>query len=112
MLAVGEEIRPVIVKLMMLFGAHAPLHLGIAVQVITVQRYPRFLQQRRDAYCLRPWFTGASGDLASGQPLPAAYRCGRCYYKGREAISVPMSSVKPAKLMSKEGLDCSTAPSL
>ena len=95
--SVGEEIRPVIIKLMMLLKAHA-LSLGHSgVQVITVQRILDFFnndvmpivydrrdaardaQQGRDPRCPAE---GLSRLLrrpgSSGQPLPAAYRCGRC----------------------------------
>ena len=75
--SVGEEIRPVIIKLMMLLKAHA-LSLGHSgVQVITVQRILDFI---------------GGGDV---------------YYKGkkREAISVlDEFGWEPVKLMSKEGL--------
>ena len=80
--SVGEEIRPVIVKLMMLLKAHA-LSLGHSgVQVITVQRILDFfnndVQQRRPAHRLRPRFAGRIGRPGpAGQPLPTAHRRGR-----------------------------------
>lgn len=74
--SVGEEIRPVIIKLMML--RQRTLSLGHSgVRVITVQ-HPRFLQQRRDAHCLRPGFVGRIGrPRPTCQSLPAPHRCGR-----------------------------------
>ena len=59
--SVGEEIRPVIVKLMMLLKAHA-LSLGHSgVQVITVQRILDFF----------------NNDVLPIEPLPTAHRRGR-----------------------------------
>ena len=82
--SVGEEIRPVIVKLMMLLKAHA-LSLGHSgVQVITVQRIL---------------------DFFNNDVLPIGV--GDVYYKGRkrEAISVlDEFGWEPVRLMSKEGL--------
>ena len=68
--SVGEEIRPVIVKLMMLLKAHA-LSLGHSgVQVITVQRILDFFNND-----VLPIGIGRPGP--AGQPLPTAHRRGR-----------------------------------
>ena len=84
--SVGEEVRPVIVKLMMLLKAHA-LSLGYSgVQVCHRTTHHRLLQQRRTAHRLRPWLAGSIGRLSPvGQPLPAAHRCGRRVLQGTEA---------------------------
>ncbi len=106
--SVGEEIRPVIIKLMMLFKAHA-LALGHSgVQVITVQRILDFFNNDVMPIVYDRGSLGASGDLA---PLANLFLpligVGDVYYKGkkREAISVlDEFGWEPVKLMSKEGL--------
>ena len=106
--SVGEEIRPVIVKLMMLLKAHA-LSLGHSgVQVITVQRILDFFNNDVMPIVYDRGSLGASGDLA---PLANLFLpligVGDVYYKGkkREAISVlDEFGWEPVKLMSKEGL--------
>lgn len=106
--SVGEEIRPVIIKLMMLFKAHA-LSLGHSgVQVITVQRILDFFNNDVMPIVYDRGSLGASGDLA---PLANLFLpligVGDVNYKGkkREAISVlDEFGWEPVKLMSKEGL--------
>ena len=106
--SVGEEIRPVIIKLMMLLKAHA-LSLGHSgVQVITVQRILDFFNNDVMPIVYDRGSLGASGDLA---PLANLFLpligVGDVYYKGkkREAISVlDEFGWEPVKLMSKEGL--------
>ena len=62
--SVGEEIRPVIIKLMMLLKAHA-LSLGHSgVQVITVQRILDFFNNDVMPIVYDRGSLGASGDLA------------------------------------------------
>ena len=106
--SVGEEIRPVIIKLMMLLKAHA-LSLGHSgVQVITVQRILDFFNNDVMPIVYDRGSLGASGDLA---PLANLFLpligVGDVYYKGKkcEAISVlDEFGWEPVKLMSKEGL--------
>jgi histidine ammonia-lyase len=106
--SVGEEISPLIIKLMMLFKAHA-LSLGHSgVQVITVQRILDFFNNDIMPIVYDRGSLGASGDLA---PLANLFLpligVGDVYYKGqkREAISVlDEYGWQPVKLMSKEGL--------
>lgn len=106
--SVGEEISPVVVKLMMLLKAHA-LSLGYSgVQLITVQRIIDFFNNDIIPIVCDRGSLGASGDLA---PLANLFLpligVGDVYYKGkkREAMSVlDEFGWKPIKLMSKEGL--------
>ena len=106
--SVGEEIQPVVVKLMMLLKAHA-LSLGHSgVQVITVQRILDFFNNDVMPIVYDRGSLGASGDLA---PLANLFLpligVGDVYYKGKkcEAISVlDEFGWSPVKLMSKEGL--------
>jgi histidine ammonia-lyase len=106
--SVGEEISPLVIKLMMLFKAHA-LSLGHSgVQVITVQRILDFFNNDIMPIVYDRGSLGASGDLA---PLANLFLpligVGDVYYKGkkREAIGVlDEFGWKPVKLMSKEGL--------
>ena len=106
--SVGEEIRPVIIKLMMLLKAHA-LSLGHSgVQVITVQRILDFFNNDVMPIVYDRGSLGASGDLA---PLANLFLpligVGDVYYKGKkcEAMSVlDEFGWEPVKLMSKEGL--------
>lgn len=106
--SVGEEIRPVIIKLMMLLKAHA-LSLGHSgVQVITVQRILDFFNNDVMPIVYDRGSLGASGDLA---PLANLFLpligVGDVCYKGKkcEAISVlDEFGWEPVKLMSKEGL--------
>lgn len=106
--SVGEEIRPVIIKLMLLLKAYA-LSLGHSgVQVITVQRILDFFNNDVMPIVYDRGSLGASGDLA---PLANLFLpligAGDVYYKGRkrEAISVlDEFGWEPVKLMSKEGL--------
>lgn len=105
---VGEEIPPVIIKLMMLLKAHA-LSLGHSgVQVITVQRILDFFNNDVLPIVYDRGSLGASGDLA---PLANLFLpligVGDVNYKGqkREAIQVlDEYGWEPVKLMSKEGL--------
>lgn len=106
--SVGEEISPVVVKLMMLLKAYA-LSLGYSgVQVITVQRIIDFFNNDIIPIVCDRGSLGASGDLA---PLANLFLpligVGDVYYQGkkREAISVlDEFGWKPIRLMSKEGL--------
>ena len=106
--SVGEEISPVIVKLMMLLKAHA-LSLGYSgVQVVTVQRILDFFNNDVVPIVCDRGSLGASGDLA---PLANLFLpligVGDVYYHGkrREAMSVlDEFGWKPIRLMSKEGL--------
>jgi histidine ammonia-lyase len=106
--SVGEEIPTIVIKLMMLFKAHA-LSLGHSgVQVITVQRILDFFNNDIMPIVYDRGSLGASGDLA---PLANLFLpligVGDVYYKGkkREAISVlDEFGWEPVKLMSKEGL--------
>lgn len=106
--SVGDEVSPVIVRLMMLLKAHA-LSLGHSgVQVITVQRILDFFNNDVLPIVYDRGSLGASGDLA---PLANLFLpligVGDVYYKGkkREAISVlDEFAWKPVRLMSKEGL--------
>lgn len=106
--SVGEEISPVIVKVMMLLKAHA-LSLGYSgVQVVTVQRIIDFFNNDIIPIVCDRGSLGASGDLA---PLANLFLpligVGDVYYQGkkREAMSVlDEFGWKPIRLMSKEGL--------
>lgn len=106
--SVGDEVSPVIVRLMMLLKAHA-LSLGHSgVQVITVQRILDFFNNDVLPIVYDRGSLGVSGDLA---PLANLFLpligVGDVYYKGkkREAISVlDEFAWKPVRLMSKEGL--------
>ena len=106
--SVGEEVRPVIVKLMMLLKAHA-LSLGYSgVQVVTVQRIIDFFNNDVLPIVYDRGSLGASGDLA---PLANLFLpligVGDVYYKGqkRDAMDVlDEFGWEPVKLMSKEGL--------
>ncbi|MDL2323240.1 histidine ammonia-lyase [Bacteroidales bacterium OttesenSCG-928-A17] len=106
--SVGQEIPPVIIKLMMLLKAHA-LSLGNSgVQVITVQRILDLYNNDVIPIVYDRGSLGASGDLA---PLANLFLpligAGDVYYQGkrREAMGVLQEfGWKPVKLMSKEGL--------
>lgn len=77
--SVGDEVSPVIVRLMMLLKAHA-LSLGHSgVQVITVQRILDFFNNDVLPIVYDRGSLGASGDLAPlGKPLSPAYRGRGC----------------------------------
>jgi histidine ammonia-lyase len=106
--SVGEEVPPVIVKLMMLLKAHA-LSLGYSgVQIITVQRIIDFFNNDVMPIVCDRGSLGASGDLA---PLANLFLpligVGDVYYQGkkREAMSVLEEfGWEPVRLKSKEGL--------
>ena len=106
--SVGQEVPPVIVKLMFLLKAHA-LSLGHSgVQVITVQRIIDFFNNDVMPIVYDRGSLGASGDLA---PLANLFLpligVGDVYYKGKrcEAIAVlDEFGWEPVKLQSKEGL--------
>jgi histidine ammonia-lyase len=106
--SIGEEVSPVIVRLMMMLKAHA-LSLGHSgVQVITVQRILDFFNNDILPIVYDRGSLGASGDLA---PLANLFLpligVGDVYYKGkkRDAIGVlDEYAWKPVKLKSKEGL--------
>ncbi len=106
--SVGEEISPVVIKLMMLFKAHA-LSLGHSgVQVVTVQRILDFFNNDVMPIVYDRGSLGASGDLA---PLANLFLpligVGDVCYKGKkcEAINVlDEFGWEPVRLMSKEGL--------
>ena len=112
--SVGEEIRPVIIKLMMLLKAHA-LSLGHSgVQLITVQRILDFFNNDVLPIVYDRGSLGASGDLA---PLANLFLpligVGDVNYKGKkcEAISVlDEFGWEPVRLMSKEGLELLVLP--
>ncbi len=87
--SVGEEIRPVIIKLMMLLKAHA-LSLGHSgVQVITVQRILDFFNNDVMPIVYDRGSLGASGDLA---PLANLFLpligVGDVYYKGKKCEAI------------------------
>ena len=106
--SIGQEVPPVIVKLMFLLKAHA-LSLGHSgVQVITVQRIIDFFNNDVMPIVYDRGSLGASGDLA---PLANLFLpligVGDVYYKGKrcEAIAVlDEFGWEPVKLQSKEGL--------
>ncbi len=106
--SVGEEIPPVVIKLMLLLKAHA-LSLGHSgVQVITVQRILDFFNNDVLPIVYDRGSLGASGDLA---PLANLFLpligVGDVCYKGKkcEAISVlDQFGWEPVRLKSKEGL--------
>lgn len=106
--SVGDEIRPEIVRLMLLFKAHA-LSLGHSgVQVTTVQRILDFYNNGVLPIVYDRGSLGASGDLAplANLFLPLIGE-GEVRYKGekRDAMDVLNEfGWKPVKLMSKEGL--------
>lgn len=106
--SVGEEIRPAIIKLMMLLKAHALSYGYSGVQVITVQRILDFFNNDVLPIVYDRGSLGASGDLA---PLANLFLpligVGDVYYKGkkREAIGVlDEFGWEPVHLKSKEGL--------
>ena len=114
--SVGEEIRPVIIKLMMLLKAHA-LSLGHSgVQVITVQRILDFFNNDVMPIVYDRGSLGASGDLA---PLANLFLpligVGDVYYKGkkREAYQCARRVRLGAGETDRARKDwrCSTAPS-
>lgn len=106
--SIGQEVPPVIVKLMFLLKAHA-LSLGHSgVQIITVQRIIDFFNNDVMPIVYDRGSLGASGDLA---PLANLFLpligVGDVYYKGKrcEAISVlDEFGWEPVRLQSKEGL--------
>ncbi|MDR0681721.1 MAG: histidine ammonia-lyase [Dysgonamonadaceae bacterium] len=106
--SVGEEIPPVIIKLMMLLKAHALSYGYSGVQVITVQRILDLYNNDVMPIVYDRGSLGASGDLA---PLANLFLpligAGDVYYQGkkREAMGVLQEfGWKPVKLKSKEGL--------
>lgn len=106
--SVGEEVKPVIVKLMFLLKAHA-LSLGYsAVQVATVQRMLDFFNNDILPVVYDKGSLGASGDLA---PLANLFLpligVGDVYYKGQKRdIGSVLDEFgwEPIRLKSKEGL--------
>ncbi|MDL2256966.1 histidine ammonia-lyase [Bacteroidales bacterium OttesenSCG-928-I14] len=106
--SVGEEISPVIVKLMLLLKAHA-LSLGHSgVQVITVQRILDLYNNDITPIVYDRGSLGASGDLAplANLFLPLIGE-GEVNYQGKrcEAATVLQKfGWEPVKLQSKEGL--------
>lgn len=106
--SVGEEIHPTIIKLMLLFKAHA-LSLGhSAVQVGTIRRILDFYNNDILPVVYDRGSLGASGDLAplANLFLPLIGE-GEVKYKGvrRDSQSVlDEFGWEPVKLMSKEGL--------
>lgn len=106
--SIGQEVSPVIVKLMLLLKAYA-LSLGHSgVQVVTVQRILDFFNNDVLPIVYDRGSLGASGDLAplANLFLPLIGE-GEVYYKGKhcEAISVlDEFGWEPVKLQSKEGL--------
>ena len=106
--SVGEEIHPTIIKLMLLFKAHA-LSLGhSAVQVSTIKRILDFYNNDILPVVYDRGSLGASGDLAplANLFLPLIGE-GEVTYKGKRCDSkevLDQFGWKPVKLMSKEGL--------
>lgn len=106
--SVGEEIKPVIVKLMFLLKAHA-LALGYSgVQVVTVKRMLDLFNNDILPIVYDKGSLGASGDLA---PLANLFLpligVGDVYYKGKKRdIGSVLDEFgwEPIKLKSKEGL--------
>lgn len=106
--SVGDEIRPEIIKLMLLFKAHA-LSLGHSgVQVGTVERIIDFFNNDILPVVYDRGSLGASGDLA---PLANLFVPligeGDVNYKGKRRTAKDVLEEfgwKPIKLMSKEGL--------
>ena len=106
--SVGDEVKPVIVKLMFLLKAHA-LSLGYSgVQVATVQRMLDFFNNDILPIVYDKGSLGASGDLA---PLANLFLpligVGDVYYKGQKRdIGSVLDEFgwEPIKLKSKEGL--------
>jgi len=106
--SVGEEVMPLIVKLMFLLKAHA-LSLGYSgVQVATVQRMLDLFNNDILPIVYDKGSLGASGDLA---PLANLFLpligVGDVFYKGRKRdIGDVLDEFgwKPIKLKSKEGL--------
>lgn len=106
--SVGQEISPVVIKLMLLLKAHA-LSLGYSgVQVLIVERIIDFFNNDIIPIVYDRGSLGASGDLA---PLANMFLpligVGDVHYQGkkREAISVlDEFGWEPIRLMSKEGL--------
>lgn len=106
--SVGEEVKPVIVKLMFLLKAHA-LALGYSgVQVVTVRRMLDLFNNDILPIVYDKGSLGASGDLA---PLANLFLpligVGDVYYKGKKRdIGDVLDEFgwEPIKLKSKEGL--------
>lgn len=106
--SVGEEVKPVIVKLMFLLKAHA-LSLGYSgVQMATVQRMLDLFNNDILPIVYDKGSLGASGDLA---PLANLFLpligVGDVFYKGQKRdIGSVLDEFgwKPIKLKSKEGL--------
>ena len=106
--SVGEEVKPVIVKLMFLLKAHA-LSLGYSgVQVVTVQRMLDLFNNDILPIVYDKGSLGASGDLA---PLANLFLpligVGDVFYKGQKSdIGSVLDEFgwEPVKLKSKEGL--------
>lgn len=106
--SVGQEISPVIVKLMLLLKAHA-LTLGHSgVQVVTVQRILDFFNNGVLPVVYDRGSLGASGDLAplANLFLPLIGE-GEVNYKGKRCQATEVLKEfgwEPIKLQSKEGL--------
>ena len=106
--SVGTEIRPEIIRLMLLFKAHA-LSLGHSgVQVGTVKRILDFFNNDVLPIVYDRGSLGASGDLAplANLFLPLIGE-GDVYYKGKKCDAKSVLNEfgwEPVKLMSKEGL--------
>lgn len=104
----GSEVRPEIVKIMLLLKIHA-LSLGNSgVQVETVQRLIDFFNEDIIPVVYEQGSLGASGDLAPLAHLVLPLTgMGEVYYKGRKYPSneiLDAFSWKPVELRSKEGL--------
>ncbi len=104
----GEEVRPAIVKLMLLLKIQSLSYGYSGVQLITVERLIDMFNNDILPIVYQQGSLGASGDLA-----PLAHMClpligmGQVYYKGelREAADLWRElGWKPIKLQSKEGL--------
>lgn len=104
----GEEVRPAIVKLMLLLKVQSLSYGYSGVQLITVQRLIDMFNNDILPLVYQQGSLGASGDLA-----PLAHMClpligmGQVYHKGelREAADLCKElGWEPIKLQSKEGL--------
>ncbi|MDO5664126.1 MAG: histidine ammonia-lyase [Bacteroidia bacterium] len=106
--SVGDEVEPVIVKLMLLLKAHA-LSFGYSgVQVKTVQRILDLFNNDVLPVVYDKGSLGASGDLAplANLFLPLIGE-GEVYYKGQKVAAIDVLNEfgwEPIQLMSKEGL--------
>lgn len=104
----GDEVRPEIVKLMLLLKAHALSYGHSGVQVATVQRILDFYNNDVQPIVYQLGSLGASGDLA---PLAHLFLpllgYGEVHYQGRKWSGSEINKHfgwQPIELQSKEGL--------